>query len=123
MGLYRTIVRSLVAQSQGRLPGKPGRNWSKVKASEVLHVKLTTLKKPAASGQKENNTSCAKVYKKPAMKQSLSLLEVCAYPGSALSQAFANTGQAAVRIAHRKQTRDAAKPGPEPVPWVNRERL
>ena len=121
--MHRTIVRSLVAQSQGRLPGKPGRNWSKVKASEVLHVKLTTLKKPAASGQKENNTSCAKVYKKPAMKQTLSLLEVCAYPGSALSHAFAKAGHAAVRVAYRKQNCTTPTPGPEPVMRVCRESL
>ena len=143
--MHRTIKRSLVAQSQGRTPGISG--WlraSKANTSKVSHEKLRTLKKPATYGQKEsvtsstkvynlkkpaayghkeNVTSSTKVYKKPAMKNTLSLLEVCAYPGSSLSHSIANTGQAAVRIAHRKQTSKPAKPGPEPVIWVNREGL
>ena len=123
LGLHRTITRSLVAQAQGRTPGKPGRICSTVKASGTLPVKLTIVKKPAASGQKKNNKLCAQVYKKPAMKQSLALLEVCAYRGSSLSHAFAKAGQAAVRIAHRKQKCHPAKPGPEPVIRVSREGL
>ena len=120
---HRTITRSLVAQSQDRIPGKPGRNWSSNKASKTFPMKLAIFKKPATSGRKKNNKLCANVCKKPAMKQSLALLEVCAYPRSALSHAFAMSGHAAVRIAHRTQKGTMAKPGPEPVSRVIRESL
>ena len=136
MGLQRTIERSLAAQATGRIPGKPGRpistlgskcghNGSQVTSNAtalcatrrrkhastkpVLTQKLTTFEldnKP---------TSCDLVYKRPAAMQGLALLEVCAYPGSSLSRAFAQRGQAAVRIAHRKQKDTEAEPGPDPV--------
>lgn len=123
MGLHRTIARSLIAQSQDRIPGKPGPIRSAVKVSKISPTKLSTLKKPSGFGHEKNNTLCAIVYKKPAMKNILALLEVCAYPGSALSHAFAKAGHSAVRISHRKQNRTTAKPGPEPVTWVCRESL
>ena len=123
MGLHRTVVRSLLAQSQGRIPGKPGRIRSTVKASKTSPTKLSTLKKPSSFGREKNNMLRASVYKKPAIKKSLALLEVCAYPGSALSHAFAKAGHSAERIAHRKQNRTTAKPGPEPVTRVCRESL
>ena len=44
----------------------------------------------------------------------LSLLEVCAYPGSALAHEWALNGKTAVRIAHRKSNKKA-KAGPDPV--------
>ena len=68
------------------------------------------MQKPTAA------TSTAVVRKKPAggLKNQLGLLEVCAYPGSALSHVWAKRGESAVRIAHRK-TGMAPKPGPEPV--------
>lgn len=112
-----------MAQSQDRIPGKPGRIRSTVKASKISSTKLSTLKKPSSVGHEKNNMLCASVYKKPVIKNSLALLEVCAYSGSALSHAFAKAGHSAVRIAHRKQNRTTAKPGPEPVTWVCRESL
>ena len=123
MGLHRTVVRSLIAQSQGRVPGKPGRRRSTVNSGKMSGTKLSILKKPSSCGDENNNIICADVYKKPAIKISLALLEVCAYPGSALSHAFAKAGHSAVRIAHRKQNRTTATPGPEPVARVYRESL
>ena len=123
MGLHRTVVRSLIAQSQDRIPGKPGRIPSTVKASKVSPTKLSILKKPSSFGHDKSNMLCANVYRKPAIKNSLALLEVCAYPGSALSHAFAKAGHSAVRIAYRKQACTTPTPGPEPVMRVCRESL
>ena len=112
-----------MAQSQGRIPGKPGRIRSTVKASKISPTKLSTLKKPSSVAHEENNMLRASVYKKPAIKKSLALLEVCAYPGSALSHAFAKAGHSAVRIAYRKQACTTPTPGPEPVMRFCRESL
>ena len=113
----------MIAQSQDRIPGKPGRICSTAKASKMSPTKSSTLKKPSSCGYEKNNMLCASAYEKTAIKNSLVLLEVCAYPGSALSHAFAKAGHSAVRISHRKQNRTTAKPGPEPVTWVCRESL
>ena len=115
------MARSLIAQSQDRIPGKPGRIRSTATSCKISPAKLSILKKPSSLGHEKHNMLCTGVYKKPAIKNTLVLLEVCAYPGSALSHAFAKAGHSAVRIAHRKQNRTTAKPGPEPVARVYKE--
>ncbi len=134
-GLHRTIQRSLDAQAAGRTPGKSGRaiqvQGSKGGPNGARAVRRAarrargraaappspslTQKPAAATAQEKTPASCGQPRKKPAMAHQLGLLEVCAYPGSSLSRAFAQRGQSAVRIAHRKQKDEEAKPGPEPV--------
>ena len=134
--LHRTIQRSLAAQATGRTPGKPGRpalsTISKVTSLNVQSPQqgavYHTFKRCGSLFTRPSNTSrvtsCAqgntyesqtRILKRPAAIQRFALLEVCAYPGSALSKAFASEGHSAVRIAHRKHNDGPVKSGPEPV--------
>ena len=50
----------------------------------------------------------------------LDLLEICAFPGSALSHVWANRGLSAIRIAHRKSFNK--RPKLPPIPKKKRAR-
>ncbi len=84
-------------------------------------VRRAAARKPAAALPMQKPTaatSAAVVRKKPAgdSKNQLGLLEICAYPRSAMAHEWAKRGESAVRIAHRKTGVGVApKPGPDPV--------
>ncbi len=138
----RTILRSIAAQRAGSVPGKPGPKISvsgskggpngarDARRTAATQAEKTLRSKPAAAPlmlKPAAAATAAAVHKRPAATlrkklacgttgQQLGLLEVCAYPGSALSHIWATRGDSAVRIAHRKSgVAVVPKPGPEPV--------
>ena len=93
----RTIERAIAASKVGVQPGKPGPRPS------TLATKF--LRRPAGIGN-----LCYRSAARPKL-----LLEVCAYPRSALSHAWPRHGQAAVRIVFLQRS-GSAQAGPVPVP-------
>ena len=103
----RAAKRAVAALAAGRKPGRRGRPTDAVRL------------RPAAS----NPTGLAKLaspplrtlVRKPGRSTSqLGLLEVCAYPGSVLSNEWACNGRAAVRIVFRVEGVPLSD-GPEPL--------
>ena len=100
-GLAASAVEFMRARAAGGGNGARNARRAAARRAEKLRGKpagAPLMQKPAAA------TSTAVVRKKPAggSKNQLGLLEICAYPGSALSHEWAKRGESAVRIAHRK---------------------